>query len=77
VTDSPHCHGSATLIAQDIRATILRETQLTASAGIADTLPTPGIFASGSVSKKPDISAGVMTNCPSGLFPAEMCRRRI
>jgi len=35
VTDSPHCHGSATLIAQDIRATILRETQLTASAGIA------------------------------------------
>jgi nucleotidyltransferase/DNA polymerase involved in DNA repair len=64
VTDSPHCHGSATLIAQDIRATILRETQLTASAA-------PGIFASGSVSKKPDISAGVMTNCPSGLFMSE------
>ena len=35
VTDSQHCQGSATLIAQDIRATIFRETQLTASAGIA------------------------------------------
>ena len=35
VTDSLHCHGSATLIAKDIRATIYRETQLTASAGIA------------------------------------------
>lgn len=35
VTDSLHCHGSATLIAKDIRATIFRETQLTASAGIA------------------------------------------
>ncbi|MDL4914861.1 MAG: DNA polymerase IV [Enterobacterales bacterium endosymbiont of Blomia tropicalis] len=35
VTDSQHCHGSATLIAQEIRATIYRETQLTASAGIA------------------------------------------
>lgn len=35
VTDSTHCQGSATLIAQEIRATIYRETQLTASAGIA------------------------------------------
>ncbi|MBE5251146.1 DNA polymerase IV [Mixta mediterraneensis] len=35
VTDSQHCHGSATLIAQEIRATIYRETKLTASAGIA------------------------------------------
>ncbi|WP_426607520.1 DNA polymerase IV [Pantoea anthophila] len=35
VTDSPHCHGSATLMAQAIRATIYRETGLTASAGIA------------------------------------------
>ncbi|SFN65585.1 DNA polymerase-4 [Candidatus Pantoea varia] len=35
VTDSPHCHGSATLMAQAIRATICRETGLTASAGIA------------------------------------------
>ena len=35
VTDSPHCHGSATLMAQEIRATIFRETGLTASAGIA------------------------------------------
>ncbi|MGK9174632.1 DNA polymerase IV [Yokenella regensburgei] len=35
VTDSPHCHGSATLMAQEIRETIFRETQLTASAGIA------------------------------------------
>ncbi|WP_313682567.1 DNA polymerase IV [Pantoea sp.] len=35
VTDSPHCQGSATLMAQAIRADILRETQLTASAGIA------------------------------------------
>lgn len=35
VTDSPHCHGSATLMAQEIRQTIFNETQLTASAGIA------------------------------------------
>lgn len=35
VTYSPHCRGSATLIAQDIRRTIYQETQLTASAGIA------------------------------------------
>lgn len=35
VTDSPHCHGSATLIAQEIRQTISRELNLTASAGIA------------------------------------------
>lgn len=35
VTDSTHCHGSATLIAKEIRATIFRETRLTASAGIA------------------------------------------
>lgn len=35
VSDSPHCQGSATLMAQEIRATILRETGLTASAGIA------------------------------------------
>ncbi|XTZ37557.1 DNA polymerase IV [Salmonella enterica] len=35
VTDSPHCHGSATLMAQEIRQTIFNETQLTASAGVA------------------------------------------
>ncbi len=35
VTDSPQCHGSATLMAEEIRETIYRETQLTASAGIA------------------------------------------
>jgi DNA polymerase-4 len=35
VTDSPHCHGSATLMAREIRATIARELNLTASAGIA------------------------------------------
>ncbi len=35
VTDSPHCHGSATLMAQEIRKLIFHETQLTASAGIA------------------------------------------
>ncbi|MEZ9596140.1 DNA polymerase IV [Shewanella sp. 10N.261.52.F9] len=35
VTDSPHCKGSATLIAEAIRADILAETGLTASAGIA------------------------------------------
>lgn len=35
VTDSPQCQGSATLMAQEIRETIFRETQLTASAGIA------------------------------------------
>ncbi len=35
VTDSPHCRGSATLMAQAIRAAILAETGLTASAGIA------------------------------------------
>lgn len=35
LTESPHCRGSATLIAQEIRATIERELQLTASAGIA------------------------------------------
>ena len=34
VTDSTHCHGSATLIAQEIRQTIFNELQLTASAGI-------------------------------------------
>lgn len=35
VTDSPHCRGSATLIAKEIRAEIEGELRLTASAGIA------------------------------------------
>lgn len=35
VTGSPHCDGSATLIAREIRATIQRELKLTASAGVA------------------------------------------
>jgi DNA polymerase-4 len=35
VTGSPHCRGSATLIAKEIRATIKRELKLTASAGVA------------------------------------------
>jgi DNA polymerase-4 len=35
VTDSPHCHGSATLMAREIRQTIARELDLTASAGVA------------------------------------------
>ncbi|SLM64265.1 MULTISPECIES: DNA polymerase IV [Dickeya] len=35
VTDSPHCNGSATLIAQAIRQAIFSELQLTASAGVA------------------------------------------
>nr|WP_041474432.1 DNA polymerase IV [Erwinia sp. Ejp617] len=35
VTDSPHCQGSATLIARQIRDTICRELNLTASAGVA------------------------------------------
>lgn len=35
VTDSLHCHGSATLMAQEIRKTISDELNLTASAGIA------------------------------------------
>lgn len=35
VTDSPQCHGSATLIAEAIRRDIWNELQLTASAGVA------------------------------------------
>lgn len=35
VTDSPHCKGSATLMAREIRQTIFDELHLTASAGIA------------------------------------------
>lgn len=35
VTNSPHCRGSATLIAKEIRALIQKEVGLTASAGIA------------------------------------------
>ncbi|WES69460.1 DNA polymerase IV [Superficieibacter sp. HKU1] len=35
VTDSLHCHGSATLMAQQIRKTISDELNLTASAGVA------------------------------------------
>lgn len=35
VTDSPYLHGSATLIAQEIRAEIFKRTGLTASAGVA------------------------------------------
>ena len=35
VSDSPHCHGSATLMAQEIRQTIFKELALTASAGVA------------------------------------------
>ncbi|WP_067704911.1 DNA polymerase IV [Erwinia sp. ErVv1] len=35
VTDSLHCHGSATLMAREIRQTISRELNLTASAGVA------------------------------------------
>ncbi|MEG3743199.1 DNA polymerase IV, partial [Escherichia coli] len=34
VTHSVHCHGSATLIAQENRQTIFNELQLTASAGV-------------------------------------------
>ncbi|TQV75243.1 DNA polymerase IV [Aliikangiella marina] len=37
VTDSPHCHGSATWIAQSICKDIADETRLTASAGVATT----------------------------------------
>ena len=35
VTDSPHCGGSATLMAAEIRAAIALELGLTASAGVA------------------------------------------
>lgn len=35
VTDSEHCQGSATLIAEEIRRAIYNETGLTASAGVA------------------------------------------
>lgn len=35
VTNSSHCRGSATLIAKEIRATIQKELNLTASAGVA------------------------------------------
>lgn len=35
VTHSVHCHGSATLMAQEIRQTIFNELNLTASAGVA------------------------------------------
>lgn len=35
VSDSPHCSGSATLIAEQIRQDIFKETGLTASAGVA------------------------------------------
>jgi DNA polymerase-4 len=35
VTNSPHCQGSATWIAKEIRQRIVDETQLTASAGVA------------------------------------------
>ncbi|HID4048618.1 DNA polymerase IV [Pluralibacter gergoviae] len=35
VSDSVHCHGSATLIAREIRQTISDELHLTASAGVA------------------------------------------
>ncbi|MEL4015690.1 DNA polymerase IV [Dryocola clanedunensis] len=35
VSDSPHCHGSATLMAREIRQAISDELDLTASAGIA------------------------------------------
>ena len=35
VTDSKHCHGSATLIAEEIRLAIFNELNLTASAGVA------------------------------------------
>ncbi len=35
VTESLHCHGSATLMAQEIRQTIFSELNLTASAGVA------------------------------------------
>lgn len=35
VSASPHCHGSATLMVQEIRQTIFNELSLTASAGVA------------------------------------------
>lgn len=35
VTESPHCNGSATLMAQEIRQAIFDELHLTASAGVA------------------------------------------
>jgi DNA polymerase-4 len=41
VTDSVHCHGSATLMAQEIRQTIFNELNLTASAGVAPVNSSP------------------------------------
>src|SRR5690554_7588348 len=35
VTDSPNCHGSATLIAEDIRRRVEQELGITVSAGVA------------------------------------------
>ena len=42
-----------------------------ASSFAAETLPTPGIFASGKVCKNAGTSAGVITNWPLGLFMSE------
>lgn len=51
VTDSPHCNGSATLIAKEIRQRIFNEVNLTASAGVA---PNKFLAKIASGWKKPD-----------------------
>ncbi|MGE6169175.1 DNA polymerase IV [Aeromonas media] len=51
VTDSPHCGGSATLMADEIRAAIALELGLTASAGVA---PNKFLAKLASEQRKPD-----------------------
>lgn len=74
VTDSVHCHGSATLIAQEIRQTIFNELQLTASAGVA---PVKFLAKIASDMNKPNgqfvitlkRSSGIFTNLTTGKNP--------
>lgn len=74
VTDSVHCHGSATLIAQEIRQTIFNELQLTASAGVA---PVKFLAKIASDMNKPNgqfcdyagRSSGIFTNLTAGKNP--------
>lgn len=77
VTDSVHCHGSATLIAKEIRQTIFNELQLTASAGVA---PQKFLAKIASDMNKPNgqfvITAGRSSGISANLTAGKNSRRR-
>ena len=74
VSASPHCHGSATLMAQEIRQTIFNELSLTASAGVAPVKVLAKIASdlnkpNGQFVLTPDEVPGFLKTLPLGKIP--------